>query len=118
MFDDQELDLSTKVRPIHTAVVLLTSAGTDFQHQLPALYKSDQIVYIRGPRRVDPAIHKIYKALGDGQYQLSRHGQVVQNQAGAGPRIFEEGDLQTKVSSGLIAVVFSIVGSGSADTRH
>ena len=106
MFENQELDLSTKVRPIHFVVVLLTSAGTDFHHQLPALYKSDQIVYIKGPRRVDPAIHKIYKVLGDGQYQLSRHGQVLQNQAGGTPRIFDEGELQMKVSFSFTAVVF------------
>lgn len=86
---------------------------------MPELYVSGQNVYIKVGRRVDPAVHQIHKALGDGQYQLSRHGTVVQNKAGTAPEIYLEENLQTRVSSSLIAVVvFSISGSASADTWH
>ena len=86
---------------------------------MPELYVFGQNVYIKVGRRVNPAVHQIHKALGDGQYQLSRHGKVVQNRAGTAPEIYLEENLQTRVSSSLIAVVvFSISGSASADTWH
>ena len=86
---------------------------------MPELYKQGQNVYIKGPRRVNPAVHQIHEARGNGQYELSRHGTVVQNKAGTAAEIYLEENLQTKVSSSLIAVVvFSISGSASADTWH
>ena len=76
-------------------------------------------MYIKVGLRVNAAVHQIHKALADGQYQLSRHGTVVQNKAGTAPQIYDEEDLQTKVSSSLTAVVvFSIPGSASADAWH
>ena len=81
-------------------------------------YKEGADVYVKVGRRVDPAVHQIHKALGDGQYQLSRQGTVVRNEAGT-VKIYLEENLQTKVSSSLVAVVaFSISGSASADTWH
>lgn len=86
---------------------------------MPELYKFGQNVYIKVGRRVNPAVHQIHKVLGDGQYQLSRHDTVVQNKAGTAPDIYKEENLETRVSSSLIAgVVFSISGSATADTWH
>ena len=85
------------------------------------LYEVGEDVYIKVGRRVNPAVHQIHKALGDGQYELSRRGTVVQNEAGTNPEIYrEEEDLQTEVSSSPSAavVVFSISGSASADTWY
>ena len=75
-------------------------------------------MYIILPRSVNPAVHQIDRVLGDGQYQLSRKGEVVQNKAGKAPEIFYEERLQPNVSSSLIAVAFSIFGNASADTLH
>ena len=73
-------------------------------------------MYIKGPRRLNPDVHQIHRALDDGQYELSRHGTVVQNEAGTAPAIYYE---EILVSSSLIAVVvFSISGSASADTWY
>lgn len=77
---------------------------------MPERYSSGQDVYVKVGRTEDSAVHQIDKALGDGQYQLSRHGKVVQNEAGTNPKIYYEEKL---VSSSLIAVVFSISGSAS-----
>ena len=87
---------------------------------MPELYKVGADVYVKVGRSVNPAVHQIYRALGDGQYQLSRHGTVVRNKAGTTPEIYLEEKLQTRVSSSLIAavVVFSISGSASANTWH
>ena len=75
-------------------------------------------MWIKGVRRVDPAVHQIDEVLGEGHYQLSRHGKVVRNKADTGPHIYKEEDLQGKVSSSLVVVVFSIFASASADTWH
>ena len=84
---------------------------------MPALYELGQDVYVKVGRHFNPAVHQIHKTLGDGQYELSRHGTAVQNKAGTNPEIYLEENLQTKVSSSLVAVVvFSISGSASADT--
>ena len=40
-------------------------------------------------------MHQIHKALGDGQYQLSRNGTVVQNRANTAPEIYKEEDLES-----------------------
>ena len=87
---------------------------------MPELYKVGADVYVKVGRRVNPAVHQIHRPLGDGKYQLSRHGTVVQNRAGKAPEIYLEENLQTKVSSSLIAavVVFSISGSATANTWH
>ena len=80
------------------------------------LYEVGQDVYIQVGLRVNPAIHQIQKVRGDGQYELSRRGTVVKNEAGTNPEIYREDKL---VSSSLIAaVVFSISGSASADSWH
>ena len=47
-------------------------------------------MYIKGARRENLAVHKIDKALGDGHYQLSRDGTVVQNEAGTAVIYLEE----------------------------
>ena len=52
-----------------------------------------QNVYVKIGRPVNTDVHQIHKTLGDGQYQLSRNGTVVQNQAGT-PGTFMEEHLQ------------------------
>ena len=44
--------------------------------QQPEIYKAGDKVYVKEVRRVDPDPYKIYTSLGDGQYQLSRHGRI------------------------------------------
>ena len=61
-------------------------------------------MYIKVGRRVNRDVHQIHKALGEGQYELSRHGTVVKNEAGTVPKIYLEENLQKTVSSSLTAV--------------
>jgi len=42
--------------------------------QYPEIYKPGDRVYLKGVRGVDPNPYKIYKCVGDGQYELSRYG--------------------------------------------
>ena len=45
------------------------------------LYRICQEIYVRGPRGTDPKPYKIYEALGNDQYKLSRNNEVVQRDA-------------------------------------
>ncbi len=57
--------------------------------QYPEIYKPGDRVYLKGVRGVDPNPYKIYKCVGDGQYELSRYGRVENG-------YFLQENLQTK----------------------
>ena len=72
------------------------------------LYKLGQDVYIQVGRHVDRDVHQIYKVLGEGNYELSRHGTVVKNEAGTASKIYLEEDLQSPVSFQPYCKIFPI----------
>ncbi|KAF6240807.1 hypothetical protein HO173_001480 [Letharia columbiana] len=52
------------------------------------LYKEKDKVYVRGARGVDPKPYKIYKVLGEAQYNLSRDGKCD-------GKVYRQEDIQT-----------------------
>ena len=87
------MDVNKKVRP-SCLIVFFFPDSADFWHQVVARFKVDQVVYQSGTRGVEPDPYKVHKALGDGQYELSRDDKVVLNDDGKNPKIFLEENLQ------------------------
>ena len=93
-----EENLQTKVSSSLIAVVVFSIPGrasADAWHQSPARFKSDDTVYVRGERGVDPAPYKVREVLDDGKYQLSKDGTLELQEDGVTPKEYSEGSLQT-----------------------